>query len=111
MMPEVITAIIALVGVILSVTVSFIVSMGVKRYNYHQLFAETVSQSRNRWLNEMRDYISTIIEKAKSRATQTEEYQKARAEVLLRLNKNETYHVLLAKEIRKLDNPQMVNTY
>lgn len=42
MEPEVIAAIIALSGVVLSVGISFIVSLWTRRYNYNQLFAETV---------------------------------------------------------------------
>lgn len=109
MMSEIIDAIIAFVGVIVSVVVSFIVSIGVNRYNYHHLFAETVSQSRNRWLNEMRDYISTMVEEAKlgcltNKPHQTEKYLKARAEILLRLNMDEPLHALLEKAIENLDN-------
>ena len=48
MEPEVIAAIIALAGVILSTAISLIIGFWSKRYNYHHLFAETVSQSRNR---------------------------------------------------------------
>lgn len=43
---KIIAAIIALAGVILSVGISLMVSLLTRRYNYNQLFAETVSDSR-----------------------------------------------------------------
>ena len=61
MSPEVIEALIAVLGVLVSVAVSCVVSFWGKKYNYHHLFAETVSQSRNRWLNEMREYVSDML--------------------------------------------------
>ena len=54
-------ALIALVGALVSVLVSWLVSKKTIKYNYKELFAETVSQSRNKWLNEMRDFISTML--------------------------------------------------
>ena len=89
MEPEVIAAIIALSGVVLSVGISFIVSLWTRRYNYNQLFAETVSESRNKWLNEMRGFISTMLAEAQSRNSgRTKKYWKARNEIMLRLNLN-----------------------
>ena len=73
MEPEVIAAIIALSGVILSIGISFIVSLWTRRYNYNQLFAETVSESRNKWLNEMRDFISTMLAEAQNPCPFTDE--------------------------------------
>lgn len=121
---EVIAAIIALSGVVLSVGISFIVSLWTRRYNYNQLFAETVSESRNKWLNEMRGFISTMLAEVKnscslgkgkkicknadcqfkSADTRTKEYWKARNEIMLRLNLNEPLHLMLKNEILTLDN-------
>lgn len=120
---EVIAAFIALGGVILSVGISFIVSLWTRRYNYNQLFAETVSESRNKWLNEMRDSISTMLAEAQNPCTLTDEdaqcknkkclltddkvrskkYWKARNEIVLRLNLTEPFHQALFNEIRQLD--------
>lgn len=81
---EVIAAIIALSGAILSIGISLIISLWTRRYNYNQLFAETVSESRNKWLNEMRDFISTMLAEAQSRNSgRTKKYWKARNEIML----------------------------
>lgn len=124
MEPEVIAAIIALSGVVLSVGISLIISLWTRRYNYNQLFAETVSESRNKWLNEMRDFISTMLAEVKNPCpsgkdkdickkaecqlqgtdTRTNEYWKARNEIMLRLNLNEPLHLMLKNEILQLDN-------
>ena len=104
---EVIAAFIALGGVILSVGISFIVSLWTRRYNYNQLFAETVSESRNKWLNEMRDSISTMLAEAQfpnpKPRTHTKKYRKARNEIVLRLNLTEPLHQALFNEIKQLD--------
>lgn len=104
---EVIAAFIALGGVILSVGISFIVSLWTRRYNYNQLFAETVSESRNKWLNEMRDSISTMLAEAQfpnpKPRTFTKKYWKARNEIVLRLNLTEPLHQALFNEIKQLD--------
>ena len=63
---EVIAAIIALSGAILSIGISLFISLGTSRYNYNKLFAKTVSESRNKWLNEMRDFISTMLAEVKN---------------------------------------------
>lgn len=121
---EVIAAIIALSGAILSIGISLIISLWTRRYNYNQLFAETVSKSRNKWLNEMRGFISTMLAEVKnscslgkgkeicknadyqfkSADTRTKEYWKARNEIMLRLNLNEPLHLMLKNEILQLDN-------
>lgn len=104
---EVIAAFIALGGVILSVGISFIVSLWTRRYNYNQLFAETVSESRNKWLNEMRDSISTMLAEAQFQnpkpRTHTKKYWKSRNEIVLRLNLTEPLHQALFNEIKQLD--------
>lgn len=108
-------ALIALGGVFLSAFVSYLVSVKTTRYNYKQLFAETVSQSRNKWLNEMRGFISTILEVAKKECVSgkepvaSDEYLKARAEILLRLNMKESLHIFLENEIEKLDHANSNN--
>lgn len=108
-------ALIALGGVFLSAFVSYLVSIKTTRYNYKQLFAETVSQSRNKWLNVMREFISTILEVAKKECASSKEpvtsdkYLKARAEILLRLNMKESLHILLENEIEKLDHANSNN--
>lgn len=101
-------AVIAFVGVALSVGVSLIVSLWTRKYNYNQLFAETVSKSRNKWLNEMRGFISTMLTEAENSKRQnsaphTKKYWKARNEIVLRLNLTEPFHQALFNEIKQLD--------
>lgn len=117
-------AVIAFCGVVLSTGISFIVALGTKRYNYNQLFAETVSQSRNRWLNEMRSFISAMLAEVQNpfpasknsgrteqqnpmartkAAVRTNKYWKARNQIILRLNITETLQDSLYREILKLD--------
>lgn len=111
--PKVIAAIIALAGVILSTAISLIIGFWGKRYNYHHLFAETVSQSRNKWLNEMREYISEMLANKrrmvygntdeKSVVEICNKYDTCKFQVLMRLNINESDHRQLRTLIIELD--------
>lgn len=113
MEPEVIAAIIALAGVILSTAISLIIGFWGKRYNYHHLFAETVSQSRNKWLNEMREYISEMLANKRrmvygnvdemSAVEICNKYDTCKFQVLMRLNINESDHRQLRALIIELD--------
>ena len=64
-MQGLIGAIIAFIGVVLSVSIPLFISLKTNRYDYNQLFAKTVSESRNKWLNEMRNLISTMLAEVK----------------------------------------------
>ena len=104
------TALCTLIAAVISAVVSWLVAKKTIRYNYKELFAETVSQSRNKWLNEMRAFISSMLAEAKRPSEEptdnrTTAYWKARDEILLRLNLNEPLHIMLAKEIYDLDLP------
>lgn len=113
MKPEVIDTIIAFVGVVLSTAISLIIGFWSKRYNYHHLFAETVSQSRNKWLNEMREYISEMLANKrrmvygnvdeKSAVEICNKYDTCKFQVLMRLNINESDHRQLRALITELD--------
>mgnify|MGYP000165654822 CR=1 FL=1 len=102
MQAEVIAAIIALVGVILSAIISFVVARQTTRFNYKHLFAETVSQSRNKWLNDMREYVSQLLSNARrifyKNVTNENvveicnEYDECKFQILMRLNLEEKYH-------------------
>lgn len=84
-----------------------------KRYNYHHLFAETVSQSRNKWLNEMREYISEMLANKRrmvygnvdemSAVEICNKYDTCKFQVLMRLNINESDHRQLRALIIELD--------
>ena len=45
-------------GGLIGALLTFIVGLLTHRYNYHHLFAEIISKSRNNWLNEFKDSIS-----------------------------------------------------
>lgn len=105
-------ALIALVGVLFSTLISLFVSKKTIQYSYKDLFAKTVSQSRNRWLNEMRSFISSMLAEVKKPSNKqkpnttdrTNAYWKARNQIMLRLNLNEEDHILLNHYICFLDN-------
>ena len=110
---EIVATLIAFVGVVLSTTISLIIGFWGKRYNYHHLFAETVSQSRNKWLNEMREYISEMLANKrrmvygnideKSVVEICNNYDTCKFQVLMRLNINESDHRQLRALIIELD--------
>lgn len=59
--PEVIAALIALAGVLVSVLISLSLGLATRKYNYNQLFAQTVSTNRMDWINVWRESISTFL--------------------------------------------------
>lgn len=101
-----------LIGAIIGALITFIVSILTLRFNYKQLFAQTVSQSRNQWLNEMRENISIMLAEAcKCMNTyKSREYYIAQNQVLLRMNNREPLHLMLTQEIKKLESCT-VNTF
>lgn len=97
---EVIAAIIALSGAILSIGISLIISLWTRRYNYNQLFAETVSESRNKWLNEMRAFISTMLAEVQSSNNgRTNEYWKASNKITINFYNIKQLLILIAKQM------------
>ena len=113
MSSETISALIALAGVVFSVIVSFIVSMATTRFNYKQLFAETVSKNRMEWINVWRENISTflacaeILHRSQSTTAFTQEsinqylqdMYKAQLMITSRLNMEEKLHKEIAATI------------
>lgn len=98
------TWLITLICAIISAVISLTLSYFTNRYNYRHLFAETVSQSRNEWLNEMREFISSMLaEVRKQPLTRGDEYWKCRNQIVLRLNRNEPLHKELDFQIHLLD--------
>lgn len=91
----------AIVGALFTVAVT-------KLNNYNQ----SVSQCRNKWLNDMRENISNMLacKKVLDDAENTEkknelkrEYEYAKNQTLLRLNLSENKHILLKVAIEELD--------
>ena len=105
-----------LIGAVAGALIGFIASLLTLRFNYHQLFASTVSSNRTEWINVWRENISKFLACAeilhtKVRTDDNEiellEYEKelleARAMVITRLNTKETDHVLMYGALTKID--------
>lgn len=125
MSTEVISLITGIVGVIIGYALSFLTL----RFNYHQLFAETVSKNRMEWINVWRENISiflahaeTLHEMHKIQQNQSSnsghlssqgnaqtnydyllEMNKARTMITSRLNMTEELHVLMEDAVNNLD--------
>lgn len=125
--PEVIAAIIALGGVVLSVLVSILFHIGTTRYNYNQLFAQTVSNNRMDWINVWRANISKFLActelliehkcecKKKNACEQCKcdckdckiieykkEFYESRGMITSRLNMEEELHILMFAAINQI---------
>ena len=106
MTEKIIVACISSVGVIITVVIALIGYIWTKQHNKEVIFNQTVSERRNIWLNEMREYISEMLAQADKSQTNYKplEYYKARHQVVLRLNLKETLHLMLLHQIKILDN-------
>ena len=108
-MNDYITAVVsALVGAIIGTIGTYFTL----RYNYRQLFADTVSKSRNKWLDEMRENISIMLAEARKKLSDGYDKTKfyiVRNQVLLRLNGSEPKHALLKKEIERYETCQSLS--
>lgn len=94
-----------LIGAIIGATVSFFATFFTLRFNYKQLYAQTVSSSRNIWLNEMRENISIMLAEACKciNTYKSKEYYIAQNQILLRMNNKEPLHLRLTQEIKELE--------
>ena len=102
--PEVIAAMIALIGVIISVSISLMIGLFNNRYNYRQLYAQTVSTNRMEWINVWRENVSRFLACAETLHNHCEacshdellklekEMYEARGMVVSRLNLGEEDH-------------------
>ena len=102
-----------LIGALVGSTLTFIASYLMLRFNYRQLFAQTVSQSRNCWLNKMRENIAIMLAEGRKNACsyKSKEFYVAKNEVLLRLNTSEPLHLMLFHEIEKIEQAKDENLY
>lgn len=104
---EVIVALIAASGVIITAGITLVGYIFTKRHNEKVIFNQTVSERRNIWLNEMREYISEMLAQAdisQNKDNMPMKYYKAKNQVLLRLNLIEPLHKMLSQQIESLDN-------
>ena len=98
------------ISAIIGALFGFIASWLTLRFNYRQLFAQTVSSNRMDWINVWRENISKLLACAEILHTSKEEnteYKKefleARGRILTRLNLNENNHVLMYGALTHFD--------
>lgn len=98
---EITIALISLGGVVLSVGISLIIGIISNRYNYRQLYAQTVSSNRMEWINAWRENVSRFLACAEmlhkhahinEREKIEKEMYEARGMVVSRLNLDEDDH-------------------
>ena len=102
MSPEIIVALISLSGVLVSVAITFFIEYSTNRFDYKQLYAQTVSSNRMEWINVWRENVSKflacaeILHKHPSCIRELVEIEKelyeTRAMILTRLNLTEKSH-------------------
>lgn len=111
---EIISAIIALVGVLIGTLISYIVAKKTSKFNYDELFAKNITTSRMEWINVWRTSISNFCTNVKVYASYktnlgtneieiVSKIEKAKNDILIRLNLNEEKHILFYKLITDLD--------
>lgn len=107
----------ALIGAIIGALVSWGATYVTVRFNYRQLFAETVSTNRMDWINVWRENISKflacaeILQKCQNTAKcdqckiveYKKEFYESRAMITSRLNMSEELHVLMFAAINQID--------
>lgn len=111
---EVIVALIAASGVIITAGITLVGYIFTKRHNKKVIYNQTVSERRNIWLNEMREYISGMLAQAdisQNKDNMPMEYYKAKNQVLLRLNLIEPLHKMLSQQIESLDNCKIIKIH
>lgn len=99
------------IGAVIGALVTGVIGYLTWRFNCKQLYAQTVSGSRNIWLTQMREYIAKMLansqydgaNKKPVCAERQIEYFENRNQILLRLNDKEAYHIALRKLIYQLD--------
>lgn len=102
-MEYIVSALIALSGVIISVMVTLVIDIMTTRFNYRQLYAQTVSTNRMDWINVWRENISTFLACAEALRSNTssnsdelikieKEMYESRGMIVSRLNLDEIDH-------------------
>lgn len=114
MSPEITAALIAFGGVIISILVTIAFGVITNRYNYNQLFAQTVSNNRMDWINVWRENISKFLacaeflhnhkdKKCKKSCEYEKEMYQAKSMIISRLNMTEDLHCLMKASLDKFD--------
>lgn len=101
------SAIIGLIGGLIGSLITLVIGLLTTRFSYNNLFADTVSKSRNNWINTWRDELSKFLAIAdmlrhenttKKACNENEyiellkEYHIAKNKIIMRLNLNEKRH-------------------
>ena len=105
---------------IITIVVSFILGQKTSKYDYDNLFAETITKNRMEWINVWRENLSNMLaiadifhsenitngqtsEKSQEHIRMEKEYNKSKYMILSRLNLTEVKHKLLMKSIMKFN--------
>lgn len=101
------SALIGLIGGLIGSLITLIIGLLTTRFSYNNLFADTVSKSRNNWINTWRDELSNFLAIADMLRHETttkkecneheyiellKEYHIAKNKIIMRLNLNEKRH-------------------
>ena len=101
------SAIIGLIGGLIGSLITLVIGLLTTRFSYNNLFADTISKSRNNWINIWRDELSNFLaiadmlryeETIKKECNEHEyiellkEYHIAKNKIIMRLNLNEKRH-------------------
>ena len=92
------SALIGLIGGLIGSLITLIIGLLTTRFSYNNLFADTVSKSRNNWINIWRDELSNFLAIADMLRHETttkkacNEYHIAKNKIIMRLNLNEKRH-------------------
>ena len=102
---EIVSALIACGGVLVSTMFSLVIGLLTHRHSKHRLYADLVSERRNRWLNDMRDNLSIMMAEARKAGNhyKSKEFYQAQTQLLTRLNLTEVKHAELYTYIRILE--------
>ena len=74
------------VSAIIGAIIGALTSLLVLRFNYHDLYARSISESRMNWIDNFREELSIIVAALKTGENNVLNAEKARAKLLTRLN-------------------------
>ena len=101
------SAIVGLIGGLIGSLITLVIGLLTTRFSYNNLFADTISKSRNNWINTWRDELSKFLAIADMLRHETttkkacneheyiellKEYHIAKNKIIMRLNLNEKRH-------------------
>ena len=110
--PQIVSAVIAVAGVIFSAILSFLVSYLHGKFSYRQLFVDNVTKNRIEWINIWRENIAIFLANAETLKTYSKlpnkenvfnEMLKAKGMITTRLNLDEPLHNAMWIAINSFD--------